>query len=93
MDRILDRVNEIADQYRQARSAAGDRLPLVELTGGEPLMQPNSVPLMRSLLDLGYTVLDPEHDRVVNQLTGWDDHLDPAQRQRGTQPPIGQHDR
>ncbi len=26
---------------------------------------------------VGYSVLDPEHDRVVNQLTGWDDKLDP----------------
>ena len=27
---------------------------------------------------VGYSVLDPEHDRVVNQLSGWDDRLDPA---------------
>ncbi|MBX3099907.1 MAG: alkaline phosphatase family protein [Salinibacterium sp.] len=27
---------------------------------------------------VGYTVLDPEHDRVVNQLSGWDDRLNPA---------------
>ena len=27
---------------------------------------------------VGYTVLDPAHDRVVNQLSGWDDRLDPA---------------
>ncbi|MEQ1734858.1 MAG: alkaline phosphatase family protein [Rhodoglobus sp.] len=26
---------------------------------------------------VGYSVLDAEHDRVVNQLTGWDGHLDP----------------
>jgi hypothetical protein len=26
---------------------------------------------------VGYTVLDPGHDRVVNQLSGWDDRLDP----------------
>ena len=31
---------------------------------------------------VGYTTLDPEHDRVVNQLTGWDDRLDPATWQR-----------
>jgi len=31
---------------------------------------------------VGYTVLDPEHDRVVNQLTGWDERLDPATWQR-----------
>ena len=33
------------------------RLPLVELTGGEPLLQKNSLPLMKSLCDAGYTVL------------------------------------
>ena len=33
------------------------RLPLVELTGGEPLLQPNSLPLMKSLCDDGFTVL------------------------------------
>jgi 7-carboxy-7-deazaguanine synthase len=33
------------------------RLPLVELTGGEPLLQKNSLPLMKSLCDTGYTVL------------------------------------
>ncbi|MGL4339762.1 MAG: alkaline phosphatase family protein [Rhodoglobus sp.] len=31
---------------------------------------------------VGYSVLDTEHDRVVNQLTGWDDRLDPATWQR-----------
>jgi 7-carboxy-7-deazaguanine synthase len=33
------------------------RLPLVELTGGEPLLQKNSLPLMRALCDDGLTVL------------------------------------
>ena len=33
------------------------RLPLVELTGGEPLLQKNSLPLMKALCDEGFTVL------------------------------------
>jgi 7-carboxy-7-deazaguanine synthase len=33
------------------------RLPLVELTGGEPLLQPAALPLMRHLCDEGFTVL------------------------------------
>jgi len=37
--------------------AAGGRLPLVELTGGEPLLQKASLPLMRALCDDGFTVL------------------------------------
>ena len=32
-------------------------LPLVELTGGEPLLQPNTLPLMKQLCDDGFTVL------------------------------------
>ncbi|MBU6398779.1 MAG: radical SAM protein [Verrucomicrobia bacterium] len=35
----------------------GLRLPLVELTGGEPLLQPGALPLMRALCDDGWTVL------------------------------------
>jgi 7-carboxy-7-deazaguanine synthase len=31
--------------------------PLVELTGGEPLLQPGSIPLLRELCDTGRTVL------------------------------------
>jgi len=33
------------------------KLPLIELTGGEPLLQKNSVPLMKQLCDDGFTVL------------------------------------
>jgi len=33
------------------------RHPLVELTGGEPLLQKNSLPLMKQLCDDGFTVL------------------------------------
>jgi 7-carboxy-7-deazaguanine synthase len=32
-------------------------VPLVELTGGEPLLQKNTIALMQQLLDEGYTVL------------------------------------
>jgi 7-carboxy-7-deazaguanine synthase len=37
--------------------AAEPNLPLIELTGGEPLLQKKSLPLMKSLCDAGYTVL------------------------------------
>ena len=33
------------------------KLPLVELTGGEPLLQKNCLPLMQQLCDAGFTVL------------------------------------
>jgi len=38
-------------------SPAPVRLPLVELTGGEPLLQAGALPLMRALCDDGFTVL------------------------------------
>jgi 7-carboxy-7-deazaguanine synthase len=41
---------------RRASDHCG-RLPLVELTGGEPLLQANALPLMRRLCDDNFTVL------------------------------------
>ena len=38
-------------------SAAGQKLPLIELTGGEPLLQKNIHPLMKTLCDDGFTML------------------------------------
>src|SRR5213082_605173 len=38
-------------------SDTSQRLPLIELSGGKPLLQPNSIPLMKSLCDDGFTVL------------------------------------
>lgn len=42
---------------RAAPAAPPLRLPLVELTGGEPLLQPNSLPLLSWLCEQGFTVL------------------------------------
>jgi 7-carboxy-7-deazaguanine synthase len=44
---------QVTDSLRRM----ANRLPLVELTGGEPLLQANALPLMRRLCDAGYTVL------------------------------------
>jgi len=38
-------------------STSNYQLPLVELTGGEPLLQPNALVLMKQLCDDGFTVL------------------------------------
>jgi len=43
-----------ADVFAQALALG---TPLVELTGGEPLLQPGAIPLMRELCDAGRTVL------------------------------------
>ena len=54
---ILARVHELAASFPPETTPAGSRLPLVELTGGEPLLQKNTVPLAISLCDDGFTVL------------------------------------
>ncbi|MGD0744767.1 MAG: radical SAM protein [Verrucomicrobiota bacterium] len=55
---ILTRVQELAASFRTSNSELRTpRLPLVELTGGEPLLQKNILPLMKSLCDNGFTVL------------------------------------
>ncbi len=51
----LDEVR--AEVNRLALPFLNSKLPLVELTGGEPLLQKNSLPLMRHLCDDGFTVL------------------------------------
>lgn len=68
-DQIHAEVNRLAEPYAHLDRAhfppvinAGDasaqhRLPLVEFTGGEPLLQPKAPELMRRLADDGYTVL------------------------------------
>jgi 7-carboxy-7-deazaguanine synthase len=52
---IRARVQALAAPF-QAR-ADTQRLPLLELTGGEPLLQANVLPLMKCLCDDGFTVL------------------------------------
>lgn len=55
---ILAEVKRLAAPFPNAqRSTLNAQLPLVELTGGEPLLQKNSLPLMKSLCDDGFTVL------------------------------------
>lgn len=53
-EEIMVEVKRLAAPFR---SEASQRLPLVELTGGEPLLQKNSLPLMTWLCDQGFTVL------------------------------------
>jgi len=55
---VSQKVQALARPFNPpALRASGFALPLVELTGGEPLLQKNSLPLMQSLCDDGYTVL------------------------------------
>lgn len=52
---VLAQVRELAKPFTHTTGAT--RLPLVELTGGEPLLQPGALPSMKSLCDEGFTVL------------------------------------
>jgi 7-carboxy-7-deazaguanine synthase len=58
LSQILEKVRELAASFSNSKfKAQNSKLPLVELTGGEPLLQKNSLPLMKSLCDEGFTVL------------------------------------
>jgi 7-carboxy-7-deazaguanine synthase len=55
---IRAEVQKLAAPFSNSQpSTLNSQLPLVELTGGEPLLQKNSLPLMKSLCDEGFTVL------------------------------------
>ena len=55
---ILAAVKKLAAPFSNPQpSTLNPRLPLIELTGGEPLLQKNSLPLMKLLCDDGFTVL------------------------------------
>jgi 7-carboxy-7-deazaguanine synthase len=54
---ILAEVKRLAKPFIGGTSSTSPKLPLAELTGGEPLLQKNSLPLMKELCDDGFTVL------------------------------------
>src|SRR3984885_8225364 len=55
---VLEKVRELAKPFGDIpHSTLHGKLPLVELTGGEPLLQKNALPLMQQLCDEGFTVL------------------------------------
>jgi 7-carboxy-7-deazaguanine synthase len=55
---ILQSIENLAAPFEKSKRIQGShKLPLVEFTGGEPLLQKNALPLMRELCDRGFTVL------------------------------------
>lgn len=55
---VVGEVKRLAQPYQNPQSAIRNpQLPLVELTGGEPLLQAGALPLMQQLCDTGLTVL------------------------------------
>lgn len=62
-------VEEVLDQVRELAGRNGSRIRLVELTGGEPLLQPETVPLAERLLAEGYEVMiETSGERFVGDL-------------------------
>jgi len=58
VDDVLIRVKELAAPFGVTNCELRiTKLPLVELTGGEPLLQPGVLPLMKDLCDDGFTAL------------------------------------
>jgi len=55
---VIGKVRQLAKPFTNPNVGTRDqKLPLVELTGGEPLLQKTSLPLMKRLCDDGFTVL------------------------------------
>jgi 7-carboxy-7-deazaguanine synthase len=58
LDEVRTEVQRLAEPFANPQSAIRNpQLPLVEITGGEPLLQKNVLPLMKQLCDDGFTVL------------------------------------
>ncbi len=78
VEEVVARVEELSSSQTAEAHAAGSssharasaqRLSLVELTGGEPLLQPEVIPLAQKLVDSGYTVMiETSGERPVAEL-------------------------
>ena len=72
IEEILSRVDDLSSAEKGEKSvkAVSERgIPLVELTGGEPLLQPDAIPLAERLLGAGYTVLiETSGERSIAEL-------------------------
>lgn len=55
LEEVQKQISDLARPFRRSNSLRP--LPLVELTGGEPLLQPASIPLMAWLCDQNFTTL------------------------------------
>jgi 7-carboxy-7-deazaguanine synthase len=50
-------IDEVLDQVHELAGDGASRVALVEITGGEPLLQPETPELAEKLLAMGYTVM------------------------------------
>jgi len=71
VEEVFERVATLSGGAGMAKGSATGKpkTPLVELTGGEPLLQPDVYPLAERLLAAGYTVLiETSGERYVGKL-------------------------
>ena len=62
-------VEEILEKVSELTGSGSARVPLVEITGGEPLLQPETPALAEKLLAAGYTVMiETSGERFVGTL-------------------------
>ena len=67
-EEVLARVDELAGRSGNG-AASSANIPLVELTGGEPLLQEEVYPLAEKLIGAGYTVMiETSGERYVGRL-------------------------
>ncbi|MBZ5701389.1 MAG: radical SAM protein [Acidobacteriia bacterium] len=68
VEEVLRRVEELSGR-KAAAAGAAPGIPLVEITGGEPLLQEEVYPLAEQLLAAGYTVLvETSGERFIGRL-------------------------
>lgn len=68
VEEVLARVDELAGRSGD-RAALHAKIPLVELTGGEPLLQEEIYPLAEKLIGAGYTVMiETSGERYIGRL-------------------------
>jgi 7-carboxy-7-deazaguanine synthase len=68
VEEVFTRVDELTGRGG-GKSGAEAAVPLVELTGGEPLLQEEIYPLAEKLLNAGYTVMiETSGERLVERL-------------------------
>jgi len=68
VEEVCERVDELAGREEGMRGAQA-AVPLVELTGGEPLLQEEIYPLAKKLLAAGYTVMiETSGERFIGRL-------------------------
>jgi 7-carboxy-7-deazaguanine synthase len=65
IDEVCEKVRELSE----SSTVSGNSIRLVELTGGEPLLQPEIIPLAEKLLAAGYTVMiETSGERFIGKL-------------------------